>query len=301
LALGILSLCIILNMQMGFRSGASMQGGTSGNQFAILPAAGLLAKRADGPGGLPSVKTRGHAKSFLDVKSTVHRKTIALGHAINGTSPQSTSPRPPSFTGASPDRALCPGLIVPANSDCVLVIRILPNIVELETGIGDAAGGRPLGSSRGALELDIVDLYGKPVLSASIMKPWPKQGNAVVTLRALGASHAGCLSICRAGSVKKSINIYGKDDTLFGCISRDRSTSGYVLNNRNGECLLLFEGSFQEHRIHVLQGHSLMAHTETCQMTFDPEGHYYQARIAPGVDVGLVLSGLLAIDCMEAA
>lgn len=287
-ALGIFILCTVLNLQTGSRrTGLSIQGGTFGNQFGALPAAGLLAK---------------------PVKSTAQSKTRAAGRSFNdGT----TLPRPPSSSGAessvSSMRALCPGLIVPGNSDCVLVIRILPNIVEHETDIGDAAAGRPLASSRGALELDIFDLSGKPVLAASVVKPLPKQGNAVVTLRTLGAPHggdSGCLTLCRVGStesLEKCINIYGTDDALFGRISRDRSTSGYVLNSSRGELLLLFDGSFQEHRIHVLDSrHSLMAHTEPCKLPSEPEGDFYQARIATGVDVGLVLSGLLAIDTLEA-
>jgi len=272
-ALGIFILCTMLNFQTGSRRRA--EGGTFGNQFGTLPAGGLVAK---------PVKTRTRAA-------------------------QSSSTRPPPLTASgaassSSVRALCPGLIVPANSDCVLVIRILPNIVEHETDIGDAAAGRPLASSRGALELDIFDLLGKPVLSASVVKPLPKQGNSVVTLRTLGAPRAGdsgCLTLCRVGSTEKSINIYGKDDVLFGCLSRDRSTSGYVLNSSRGDVLLLFDGSFQDHRIQVLDScHSLMAHTEPSKMPFDPDGNFYQARIATGVDVGLVLSGLLAIDAMEA-
>lgn len=299
-AVGMLILCIKFNLQKGsLRTASPMQGGSVANHFTTAPAAGLVS-RADASGRPQSPKTKGHAGHFIGLNSPVQTKTLMAQPT------QTRSTRSPSSSAASSPsvRALCPGLIVPENSDCVLAIRILPEIA----GIGDAAGGWPLASRRGALEFDILDSNGKPVLSACIAKPWPSPGEAVVTLRTLDASHAGptagdsgVLTLCRVGSNKTNIHIYDKDDILFGCIARDRSSSGYVLMNNCGECLLVFEGSFKEHKINVLQADSLMAHTETCKMIFDPDGQYYQARISNGVDVGLVLSGLLAIDCMQAA
>lgn len=269
LALGIFILCAILNLQTSSRrAGPTVQGATFGNQFGSNPGAALLAKHADGQSRTRAQRTPGTGGS-----------------------------------ASSSARSLCPGLVVPANSDCVLVIRIMPKIVDSETDMGDAAAGKPLASTRAALELDVFDLLGKSVLSASIAQQWPKQGDMVVTLRPLGApraSDSGYLTQCRAGSIEKSISIYGKDDTLFGHMKRDPSSTGYVLNSSRGELLFLFEGSFEDHRIRVFdRRHTLMAHTEPCKMAFEPEGQFYQTRIATGVDVGLVLSGLLAIQTME--
>lgn len=230
-----------------------------------------------------------------------------------GSSPQSTrllaKPQQALASGRSSlTRTLCPGLVVPANQDCVLVIRMFPQLQAGEADIGDAAAGH------GARGLDIFDLNGKSVLWASVAHPWPKQGQAVVTLRTLTAPRTadiGWLTICRAeppaGSSGMSAYIYDKDDALFGCIKsvKDTNQIRYVLNSGPGDLLLRFETvgvSFEEHKVNVLDGHgSMIACVEPCEgMAFEPDGHFYKVRIAAGMDVGLVLSGLLSIDAMEA-
>jgi len=178
---------------------------------------------------------------------------------------------------------------------------MLPQMQAENADFGDAAAG----PGRGPLELDIFDLLGKPVLSASIAQPWPKAGAAAVTLRTLNAPRtpdSGWLTICRASGPGNGVHIYDKDDTLFGCIKKDATQPRYVLSSNPGDMLLLFEGSFEEHRVNVLDDRrSMIAHAEPCKrMAFEPDGRFYQVRIAAAMDVGLVLSGLLSINAMEA-
>lgn len=193
-------------------------------------------------------------------------------------------------------RTLCPGLVVPDSSDCVLVIRTLRRRQSTDTDLGDAAAGR------GPIENQIFDLVGKAVLSASIAQPWPRQGKPVVTLHTLHSprtAEGGWLSLCRAGQDSKGASVYDKDDAIFASLARDGAR--YVLLGNAGEFLLFFEGSFQDHRVHILDARgNMIAHTEPCKMDFEPEGSFYQARVAAGVDVGIVLSCLLSIDAMEA-
>lgn len=224
----------------------------------------------------------------------LHRHPVSQQHlAYRGERPPKLST---GSASALSTRTLCPGLVVPDSSDCVLVIRTLPQRQSAKTDFGDAAAGR------GAIENQIFDLVGKAVLSASIVQPWPQQGKAVVTLHTLHSprsAEGGWLSLCRAGPDGKSAYIYDKDDAIFASLARDGPR--YVLSGNAGETMLFFEGGFEENRVHILDGRgNMIAHTEPCRMDFEPDGSFYQARVAAGVDVGIVLSGLLSIDAMQA-
>jgi len=272
---GMLILCNIVNLRESGGTGVSRSPSTHG------PASRLLAKHGDGSSQTAS-------------SSQANQRT----HAFHGSPPSPVMlPSQPTSSGHI---TLCPGLVVPANSDCVLVIRMVQQLQVHGQETGDAAAGSPAIQRRqGALELDIFDLVGKPVLSASTTLPWPKEGNPVVSIRTLNAQ-SGWLTLCRTGSGKNSVYIYDKDDKLFGSIQKDPSQPRYAMNSSTDELLLLFEGKFEAHRVSVLDGsRTMIAHSEPCKMKFEPEGRFYQTRIAAGVDVGLVLAGLLSIDAME--
>merc|ERR1719267_359289 len=108
-------------------------------------------------------------------------------------------------------------------------------------------------------------------MRAHVVLPWPtqdagfKQRQPVITLCTMNPSttmQEERLTFCRAGGEgggRRSMYIYDKDDVLFGCIKRDVTRPRYVLTS----------------------------------------SHYYQVRVAAGVDVGLIISGLLSIDAME--
>lgn len=145
-------------------------------------------------------------------------------------------------------------------------------------------------------------------MKANVMRPWPrdaanfKQRAPVVTLFTIGSGEER-LAFCRAGCEgggRRSMYIYDKDDELFGCIKRDVTRPRYVLTSSRGGLQLLFEGDFQKHLVNVRsESRDMLSHSEPCSMPADPGGHYYQVRIAAGVDVGLIACGLLSIDAME--
>lgn len=235
-----------------------------------------------------------------------------VGHAIGGASPRSPArlskyrESNEAANAASQMPQLCPGLVVPPNSDCVLVIRTLSELQPEDVDIGDAAAGRGRKSDASELsELDIFDLNGQPVLSASVVQPWPARGRTAVTIRTLKRD-TDRLAICRAGSgsTGKSVHIYDSSDREFGCVEKDAQNARYILSHTSGDALLYFEareGSFASHKLKVWDlNRRLVANAESGKkMAFEPDGNFYQVRIAAGVDVGLVLSGLLSIDAME--
>jgi len=278
--IGMCILCAIVNLQ----SDSRMRVARVARVPSASPAARLLAKHGQGSAA-----------------------TVSSPQVRGANSPPSSNVV--LSTGAASSQTLCSGLVVPANSDCVLVVRMLPQLFQVGgADIGDAAAGAPQAGGC-AVDLEIFDLEGKPVLLASVVQPWPKPAAATVTLKTWHkprsmATDNRWLAMCRAGGSgnNKSVHIYDKDDVLFGSLQKDATPQQrYVLNNSAGDLLLLFEGTFEEHRVNILDARrSMIAHAEPCKMAFEPDGRFYQARIAAGVDVGLVLSGLLSINAMEA-
>lgn len=206
-------------------------------------------------------------------------------------------------SNSSNTRQLCPGLVVPRNSECVLALKALPR------GQGDS--WMPASSSRTSLRVDILDLAGQPVLRAQVQRPWPVDRAPVVRLASLrpmqgrmGATEKEeHLALARAGGnsgQRRSTYIYDCNDVLFGFLKRDVTRPRYVLTSSRGGLNLLFEGNFDMHEVSVYsERRDMLAHTEPCVLPHDPDAKYYQVRIAENIDVGLIMSGLLAIDAME--
>lgn len=94
--------------------------------------------------------------------------------------------------------------------------------------------------------------------------------------------------------------IYDKDDVLFGCIKRDVTRPRYVLTSRRGGVQLLFEGDF----VHKMSVSSDSGEKQSCseasRLQPDSSRCYYQVCIVAGADVGLMVSGFISIDAMEA-
>lgn len=212
-------------------------------------------------------------------------------------------------------KGLCPGLIVPDESECVLTICVLSDIAKLS---GISTSNCPAALASSARSVDIFDLEGKPVMRAHVVFPWPqdaafKQRPPVITLCSTNPNTPGQeqrLSFCRAGGDgggRRSMYIYDKDDVLFGCIKRDVTRPRYVLTSSRGGLQLLFEGDFHQHTVNVLSDNrDMLSHSEPCSKADSSSGmssssSYYQVRITAGIDVGLIMSGLLSIEAMETA
>lgn len=214
---------------------------------------------------------------------------------------QSHQPPRQSETPGSSRRHLCPELVVPRGSECVLAVRCL------------------VSARLQQVEFDILDVNGKPVLRvevspqfASHSRPWPSQlqRSPTVTLKSLNPREStGGFVLCyccnvtkedEGSSSKRNVYIYKDDDELFAHLMKDDIRKRYVLTSGRLGLQLLFEGNFEEHAVDISnESRELLAATEPGVMDFDPINKYYKLRVAADVDVGLVLSGLLAIDQME--
>lgn len=233
----------------------------------------------------------------------------------------SVPPPPPPM--ANPKRfcpQLCPGLVVPRGSECVLAVQ------------------PPQPPARGAKEasavtVEVLDLRGKPVLRATVSRPlqWPQvsheaansavpwataKGAPAMTLRMLqpvgGPGHlpqgsrlfdSSVLSICRAGVTPDGLRqmfVYDANSRLFGRLAKDPTRSRYVLTSSRGEGAIFFDGLFRDNAVLIANDHQeQLADSEPCSMAFNPQGKFFRLRVSSGVDVGLMLVGLVCISEME--
>jgi hypothetical protein len=245
----------------------------------------------------PSFPTSSGPHSF-------HTGPHAVSHTVPHTAESHHQPRQSDRQSEPPisvRRQLCPELVVPRGSECVLAVRTV-------------VSGRLQ-----QVEFDILDVNGKPVLRVEVSpqfgahsRPWPAQlqRSPTIALKSLNAREStGGFTLCYCCNVikedegsgsKRNVYIYKDDDELFAHLMKDEIRKRYVLTSGRLGLQLLFEGNFEEHAVDVTnEARELLAATEPGVMEFDPLNKYYKLRVAADVDVGLVLCGLLAIDQME--
>lgn len=193
---------------------------------------------------------------------------------------------------------LCPELVVPRGSECVLAV---PALISRRPSLD--------------IEFDVRDTKGNPVLRAqtfSLGSPTPTdlvirgQTQPTIVLRAThpGSVLAYCSSTLSSTEAHPMFYIYRQDGELFAYLQREerneRYGPAYVLKIGNGG-QMFFYGVYAEHAINVWDNEQreLLAAVEGASMDFDYENHYYKVRVAPNVDAGLILCSLLGIDKME--
>lgn len=200
---------------------------------------------------------------------------------------------------------LCPGLVVPRGSECLLAVPTALMVV------GETAS------------FQVRDLGGKPVITVDLARfaragaaepaESPASSRAIAVVRAAvlpGKTGPGpALATCRASpnsGGERAVFILNGRQEVFASVAKT-SAQSYVLSGvQGGAPQLKFEGDFANHTSTVsLRGEGtgvgqLLAETEPATMAFDQEGAYYRLRVCSGVDVGLLLCGLLAVGHMEA-
>jgi len=291
------------------------------------------ARWSAGPGSLLSSKAlTPHATSaqldprlsVMDASPTSHYigtpgPTLqAMGAKQMGPYPPTRSPEPSSLmpparkAPVNPKRfcpQLCPGLVVPLGSECILAVKPVS----------------PMPSPRESAmaTVEILDLCGKPVLKAMVCRI-PKNCFAdsrssvkpTVTLRMLESPHgrleSSVLATCSQETDengRRQMRIHDANNKLFGHLGRDSAAlNRYMLRCKGGadprdskrKCTVSFEGVFASHTV-VIQNeyHEQLADSEECVMTFSPSSKFYKLRVASGVDVGLMICSLVCIDELE--
>lgn len=176
---------------------------------------------------------------------------------------------------------LCPDLVVPSGMELVFAVREVLN------------------KERQKLSFSIVDLQGQALSHVIVnecgqdcviqLQMLDQRPLAMVRTKQVHECSGGLPEICRPSG------------EVFCSVTKIEPVPGgrYVLRGMSGQRLLAFNGDFREKAINVVNSSGrLVSDTERCIVHFDNAPHY-QVRVAPGVDAGLVLCGLLAIDKLE--
>jgi len=216
----------------------------------------------------------------------------------------SSSPRPTLLAGPSPRlevkavqqpmKHLCPCLVVPEG-------------VELVCAMCDI-----LTRGRQELSFSIVDMKGKALSDIVVDETGPHCGIQVRLLdgtplawlrtRMLYERPHGLPEICFPSGQAFCTIARSRSPSASTSTQMDSSSDeegGYELRDLSGRRLCTICGDFAEKAMNVLgPTGQLVAATERSNLPFDDRPHY-QVRVAPGIDAGLVICGLLAVGKLE--
>jgi len=178
---------------------------------------------------------------------------------------------------------LCPSLTVPSGMELVFAVPEM------------------LTSQRQHVSFNIVDLKGQPLSKVVVDEAGPKAGIALRSLddRLLARVRTGHLHDTGTGVPE----ICWPSGEVFGALVREepRTSKHFTLRDWSGKPVFTFHGNFWEKAINVLNDDGcLVCDTERSVMPFDKNGSYYQVRIAPEIDAGLILCSLFTIDKLRA-
>lgn len=178
---------------------------------------------------------------------------------------------------------LCQSLLVPEGMELVFAIREV------------------LRKERQQLSFCIVSLQGQPLSHVIVNERGPACGMSLQMLdqRPLATVFTESVYECPVGEPKICWPSGGVFCTVCQKEATERGRHIYVLRRPSGKHLLTIQGDFQDKLMNVLDSSGRLV-SDTERWTMDNDGFpYYQVRVAPGVDAGLVLCGLLAVDKFE--
>jgi len=237
----------------------------------------------------------------------------------------------------NPSKDLCPELIVPPDSECLLTVRTLAG-----ARASVMPGGRSASSHLSPdknMHFNILDPNGQPVLCAEVVSQLasglqtPPRGEVnPATHRTIASIHrlppknshpaAGDLmAYCQTSfggqpginprlksssswlearpvfKASLAIDIFDAQNDLYARLKYDENQSTW---NLSGCRNLVFEGLFSENTMSVKNElGDTVADTQPSIMASDPTGKFYRLRASSGGDIGLLLCCLLAIDAMD--
>jgi len=208
---------------------------------------------------------------------------------------------------------LCHGLVVPLGSECVLAVRP-----------AHLHAGRP-----SAPNVEVFDMNGKPVLRVDLKRPlnWaealenptPSVVKPAVTLRMLskfdstiaqqqspadrqGVILARCREAKRADG-QDCMYVYDSQEQVFACLTKDpEKQQRYLLSSIDADFEIIFDGIFRDYAMLIYnKRQEQLADAEPCRLSVNLHEQFYKLQINSGVDVGLIICCLVAIDEMEAS
>mmetsp|Transcript_108148 Transcript_108148/g.345395 ORF Transcript_108148/g.345395 Transcript_108148/m.345395 type:complete len:539 (+) Transcript_108148:69-1685(+) len=194
-------------------------------------------------------------------------------------SPAAASPVP-STTRRTEGKQLCPCLVVPDGHEMNFAVRDL------------------LTKEKQQLSFSVVDLEERPVTHVIVNEVGPHAGILIQLLDQTPLAWVRTKAVHEGRGMPEICYPSGE---MFCTVAKEEAvpTSGYTLRDKYGLRLCTMHGDFREKAVNVVNPSGrLICETERCELGSDGTP-YYQVRVAPGVDVCLVLCGLLAVDKLE--
>lgn len=180
---------------------------------------------------------------------------------------------------------LCPSLVVPSGIELVFAVS------ELIT------------AEKQQVSFHIVDLQGQP-LSRVVVDEFGSRGGIFLRSlddRPLAWVKTASLYDAQGGAPPQ---ICWPSGEVYGSIAKEDPVPNkrYTLRDKAGQRIFTYNGNFQEKAINVVSASGrLVCDTERCVAASLGNTPHFQVRVAPSVDAGLVLCGLLAIDKLRRA
>lgn len=202
-------------------------------------------------------------------------------HGVSTTAPVGGGARPPSPRSPrlnSLDAPFCAELIVPQQSECILLM--------------------PVDAERRSSSFNVTDVNGNIVLRV-VPEP-PTFGRLWrATIQTANGERLGecCEANHQASSgAAREFQLLRAGGDTYAKMRHSPAQDRFLLTLVNGTALH-FWGNFETHSVNFTdEKDRLFATTETgVSAEFDPRGNYCRLRVAPLVDVGLTLCGLLCI------
>jgi hypothetical protein len=192
--------------------------------------------------------------------------------------PMNSNARTPSPRMAYRETSFCAELIVPQQSECILLM--------------------PLDSARRTSSFEVTDVSGNTVLRV-VPEP-PSLGR--LWRASIQTSTGEVLAQCcearyqPSSGVAREFQLLRAGGDVYGKLRHSPAQDRYLLTLVSGTSLH-FWGNFENNSVNFTdEKDRLFATTETgASADFDTRGTYMRLRVAPLVDVGLTLCGLLCI------
>jgi len=305
LAFGCVGIAVLgLCMGAGSRHGPHQQ--PRAEQSRAPPSTAAAAERRGAPSGMPTPQTTEEKSPFARGGQPVaSRETPVWDRFASGTaaslnlaSMRTSVPAPPAPPGPTQGQGnirytisggeggdflppdLCPCLVVPSGMELVFAVREL------------------LARDRQQISFSVLDLQGQPLAHVIASESGPRCG---IYVQMLDQTPLAWVRTKKVHEGDGAPEICWPSGEVFATVVRDELVPDghYFLRTPSGQRLHTFHGDFREKAVNVVSAcGGLVCDTERCVMDFDSSPHY-QVRVAPGIDAGLMLCSLLAIDKLE--
>jgi len=217
-----------------------------------------------------------------------------------GSQPQLRSALKGGSPGGSSSDAFCPDLVVPSGCECVLVVP-LRRATDRSLDLTDMNGNVVLKALLSTEPADARGYHSEMVPEA--IQQLVLTSNQGVVLAQCHLTHPNPTSMrslpLRPDSLAPEFHLFRARGDYFGKVARGVENSKFCLVTVSGTPLY-FRGS-QEHKAWSITDGAgkLVAATELCLVDFDFSRQYFRMRVAPLMDMGLVLCSVLCIELLS--